>query len=239
MPAGFRYFWFVLFLTMVAAGGGASARAEGNGTATDRHTLLIMGDSLAAGYGVDPGEAFPALLQARIDEAQMPFEVFNAGLSGETSAGGVRRINWLLRRRVDVLLLELGGNDGLRGIEPSATRTNLQLIIDRTVEKNPGVRVVIAGMRMPENMGPQFTAQFSELFVDLARTNGAALIPFLLDGVGGDPTLNLADLIHPNRDGHQVVARNIWTILEPVLRESLAGKDLLTVKPDDKSVEAP
>lgn len=183
-----------------------------------RKTVLVLGDSLAAGYGLEPDEAFPALLQHKIDAAGLNFQVVNAGQSGDTSAGGLRRINWLLRQPVDVLLLELGGNDGLRGISPAATRTNLQQIIERTRERNPSAKIVIAGMRMPDNMGEQFTREFAQIFAGLARENDAALIPFLLAGVGGDPQLNLPDLIHPNAEGHQIVARTIWQVLEPVLR---------------------
>jgi acyl-CoA thioesterase I len=185
-----------------------------------RKTVLILGDSLAAGYGLEPDQAFPALLQQKIDAAGLDFQIVNAGQSGDTSAGGLRRINWLLRQPVDVLLLELGGNDGLRGISPAATRTNLQQIIERTRERNPSVKLVVAGMRMPDNMGEQFTREFEQIFTGLARENAAALIPFLLAEVGGDPKLNLPDLIHPNAEGHQIVARTVWQVLEPVLRAS-------------------
>ncbi len=193
------------------------------GNEAGRRTVLILGDSLAAGYGVDPDAAFPALLQAKVDSAGMPVMFVNAGVSGDTSAGGLRRINWLLRQPVDVLVLELGGNDGLRGIQPGTTRTNLQQIIDRTREKNPAVRIVIAGMRMPENMGEEFTRGFREMFFELAAANKATLIPFLLEGVGGNAELNQPDLIHPNAKGHQLVAQHVWSVLEPVLKELLAA----------------
>jgi len=181
--------------------------------------VLILGDSLAAGYGVEPESAFPALLQTKIKSANLPFTIVNAGVSGDTSAGGLRRINWLLRRPVDVLLLELGGNDGLRGIQPTTTRTNLQQIIERTRAKNPQMRIVIAGMRMPDNMGENFTREFQEVFAGLARANRATLIPFLLEGVGGNPELNQPDLIHPNAGGHRIVAEHVWSTLEPILKE--------------------
>ncbi len=185
--------------------------------------MLVLGDSLAAGFGVEPQAAFPALLQAKIDAAGLGFSIVNAGVSGDTSAGGLRRINWLLRRPVDVLLLELGGNDGLRGIQPATTRTNLQQIIDRTRARYPDVRIVIAGMRMPDNMGEEFTREFQRVFAELARRNRAMLIPFLLEGVGGDPELNQPDLIHPNVEGHRIVARHVWSTLEPLLNEVVAS----------------
>lgn len=187
-------------------------------TPAPRETILFLGDSLAAGYGVQPEEAFPALIQEKIDEANLPYTVVNGGLSGDTSAGGLRRINWMLRRPVEVLVLELGGNDGLRGINPAETRTNLQQIIDRTRAKNPDAKIVIAGMQMPANMGEEYTAEFKELFPSLARENGAALIPFLLEGMAADPKFNQPDLIHPNPEGHKIVAGTVWRVLEPVLR---------------------
>jgi len=181
-------------------------------------TVLVLGDSLAAGNGVDPAEAFPALLQTKIDAAKLPFTVVNAGVSGDTTAGGLRRIDWLLKRRVDVLLLELGGNDGLRGIAPEATRTNLQAIIDKTRAKYPDAKVVVAGMQMPPNMGADYATKFRDIFPAVAKANGAALIPFLLEGVGGQPELNLPDQIHPTAKGHAVVAATVWKTLEPVLK---------------------
>jgi acyl-CoA thioesterase-1 len=185
----------------------------------ERRTILILGDSLAAGYGVDPDEAFPALLQKKVDGAGFKCEVINAGVSGDTSAGGLRRIDWLLRRKIDVLVLELGGNDGLRGMSPASTRTNLQTIIDRTKIKYPQARIVIAGMQMPPNMGREYTAAFRQIFPDLAKANHAALVPFLLEAVGGEPELNLPDQIHPNPEGHRIVADNIWKVLKPLLVE--------------------
>src|SRR5436190_5411654 len=184
----------------------------------DRRTIFILGDSLAAGAGVDPDEAFPALLQKRIDAAGLKYEIVNAGVSGDTSAGGLRRIDWLLRRKVDIVVLELGGNDGLRGIPPASTRTNLQAIIDRTRGKYPDVTIVIAGMEMPPNMGPEYTSALRQIFPDLAKSNKAAVIPFLLEGVGGKPELNLPDQIHPNPEGHRIVAENVWKVLKPLLK---------------------
>jgi acyl-CoA thioesterase-1 len=186
-------------------------------TAPERKTVVVLGDSLAAGYGVDSSEAYPALLQDKIDAAGWNFTVVNAGVSGDTSADGLNRINWLLKRPIDVLFLELGGNDGLRGVQTSATETNLQTIIDRVKEKYPRAQMVIAGMQMPVNMGTNYTTAFKKIFPDLAEKNHAALVPFLLEGVGGSPKLNQPDHIHPTAEGHQIVAENVWKVLEPVL----------------------
>lgn len=194
------------------------------GSEGDRRTILILGDSLAAGAGLDPDEAFPALLQKKIDEASLKYDVVNAGVSGDTTAGGLRRIDWLLRRKIDVLILELGGNDGLRGIPPPSTLTNLQTIIDRTRAKYPDVKIVIAGMQMPPNMGEEYTIAFRQIFPDLAKRNNASLIPFLLEGVGGKPELNLPDQIHPNPEGHRIVAENVWKVLGPVLSPAASGR---------------
>ena len=181
--------------------------------------ILFLGNSLTAGYGLDPDDAFPARIQARIDSLGWNFRVVNAGLSGETSAGGLRRINWLLRQPVDVLVLELGANDGLRGTPLDETRRNLQAIIDRAREKNPGIRIVIAGMEVPPNLGEAYTTEFRTLYADLADANDAALIPFLLDGVGGIPELNLPDGIHPTAEGHAILAGTVWDTLKPVLAD--------------------
>src|SRR5688572_9646493 len=135
----------------------------------DRRAILILGDSLAAGFGVDPDEAFPALLQKKIDHAGLKYEIINAGVSGDTTAGGLRRIDWLLRRKIDVLILELGGNDGLRGIPPATTRTNLQTIIDRTKAKYPEAKIMIAGMQMPPNIGEEYNSAFRNVFPELAK----------------------------------------------------------------------
>lgn len=185
-------------------------------------TVVVLGDSLAAGYGLDPSESFPALLQKKIDAAGMKFTVVNAGVSGDTTSGGLRRIDWLLKRPVDVLVLELGGNDGLRGIPVGVTKTNLQAIIDRTKQKNPRAHIVVAGMQMPPNMGADYTASFAKLFPELAKANNAALIPFLLEGVGGKPELNLPDMIHPTAEGQKIVATNVWNVLKPVLEKASA-----------------
>ncbi|MEM1128761.1 MAG: arylesterase [Bacteroidota bacterium] len=187
--------------------------------ADSARVILVLGNSLAAGYGLDPSLAFPALIQDRIDSLGWNFRVINAGVSGETTAGGLSRIDWLLRQPIDILLLELGGNDGLRGIDLDATRGNLQAIIDRTREAYPEARVVLAGMQIPPNLGADYTQRFRDLYPALAETNDVALIPFLLEGVGGIPELNLPDGIHPTPEGHEIVADNVWAVLKPVLEE--------------------
>jgi acyl-CoA thioesterase-1 len=180
--------------------------------------VLVLGDSLAAGLGLDPDQAFPALLQQKIQAQGWPGKVVNAGVSGDTTAGGLRRIDWLLKQRVDVLVLELGGNDGLRGIQPESTKANLQGIIDRTRKKYPNVKIVIAGMRMPPNMGAEYLEKFKSIFPSLAKENKALLVPFLLEEVGGRTELNQADGIHPTAAGQRIVAENVWRVLESVLK---------------------
>jgi acyl-CoA thioesterase I len=183
-------------------------------------TILFFGDSLTAGYGLDDAatEAFPGLIQKKITDAKLPYRVINSGLSGETTAGGLRRIDWVLRMPVDIFVLELGGNDGLRGLAPAVAAKNLQGIIDKVRAKNPTAQIVIAGMTMPTSMGETYVREFSAIFPTLAKTNNATLIPFLLEGVGGRPELNQADGFHPNIAGHKIVADVVWKTLEPLLR---------------------
>jgi acyl-CoA thioesterase-1 len=188
--------------------------------ADDRPVVLCFGTSLTAGLGLVPDSAYPALLQRKVDSAGLRFRVVNAGVSGETSADGLRRIDWLLQQpqRVAVLILELGANDALRGQDLAAAARDLQAIIDRTRARVPDVRVVVAGMAAPPNLGTRYTREFRDLFVTLARHNHATLIPFLLEGVAGHPDLNQADGIHPTEAGARIVADNVWELLEPVLR---------------------
>lgn len=188
-----------------------------------RQTLVVLGDSLSAGYGVDPEEAYPALLQKKVEAARMSIRVVNSSVSGDTTAGGLRRLDWILKQPVDILLIELGGNDGLRGLAPSQTRSNIQGMIDKARTKYPGVRLVIAGMQMPDNLGADYQNAFRTLFADLARTNGATLIPFLLEGVGGVAKLNQPDRIHPTAEGHVIVAETVWKSLQPLLLEPAAA----------------
>jgi acyl-CoA thioesterase-1 len=196
--------------TAKAGGGAAESGAK-------QKTILFFGNSLTAGYGLEPAEAFPALIQQKLDSAKLDYKVINAGLSGETSAGGKSRISWVLRQPVDVFVLELGANDGLRGIPLASTRQNLQAIIDTVRKRSPATQLVIAGMQIPPNMGAAYTGEFREIFGELARKNNATLIPFLLEGVGGVPTLNQPDGIHPTAEGHRIVSQNVWQVLQPVL----------------------
>lgn len=190
--------------------------AAGMGAAETK-SVIFFGDSLTSGYGVDPDEAYPALIQRKIDQAGLGWRVVNAGLSGETTAGGLRRLDWILRQPVDIFVIELGGNDGLRGIAPATTRANLEAMIERIRQRHPQAKVVIAGMQLPTNMGPEHTRAFAAIYPEIARATGVGLIPFLLDRVGGEPSLNLPDGIHPTPEGHQIVADTVWRTLQPLL----------------------
>ncbi len=210
-----RYLPFLFSLACVLSLGARTAHAA-NG---EPRTIVFFGDSLTAGYGLDnPGtDAYPALIQKNIDAKNLPWRVVNAGLSGETSSGGLRRVDWILRQPVDVFVLALGANDGLRGISPELTRRNLQQIIDRVRSKYPEAKIVVAGMQMPPAFGDDYVRAFQAMFPAVARENDAALVPFLLEGVGGQPKLNLDDQIHPNPAGHRVVASTVWNVLRTLL----------------------
>lgn len=179
--------------------------------------ILFFGDSLTAGYGLSESQAFPALVEEKLQASGRNYKIVNAGLSGETSAGGRSRIDWVLREPIDVLFLELGANDGLRGLPLEQTKTNLQTIIDKTRAKYPDVKIIIAGMMVPPNMGPDYSRKFQSIFPELAKKNDAVLLPFLLEGVAGDKKLNQSDGIHPNVEGHQIVAENVMEVLKPIL----------------------
>ncbi|MFT2007581.1 arylesterase [Pontibacter sp. 13R65] len=197
----------------------ATPDATGKSKTERTKTILFFGNSLTAGYGLEPDQAFPALIQQRLDSLKLPYKAVNAGLSGETSAGGKSRIDWLLRQPIDVFVLELGANDGLRGINPTETYSNLATIIDKVREKNPQAQVVLAGMQMPPSMGQQFTQEFREVFSRLAEEKNAVLIPFLLEGVAGNRELNQGDGIHPTIEGQKILANNVWSVLEPILKQ--------------------
>lgn len=184
---------------------------------TTSKTILCFGNSLTAGYGLETEESFPSLIQDRIDSLNLGYDVINAGLSGETTAGGKNRLEWVLNQKVDVFILELGANDGLRGVPLKETKANLQAIIDMVWKKNEDTKIILAGMMIPPNMGKDYTSEFRTIFPDLAEQNGVRLIPFLLDGVAGNPELNLEDGIHPTAEGQKIVANNVWNILKGVL----------------------
>ncbi|HYJ38017.1 MAG TPA: arylesterase [Chitinophagaceae bacterium] len=180
-------------------------------------TILFFGNSLTAGYGIDPSSAFPAIIQKKLDSLDIPYKTINAGVSGETTSGGLARVDWILRQTPDVFVLELGANDGLRGIPLSETKKNLQAIISRVKEKSPETKIILAGMMIPPNMGPQYTRDFQSIYPDLAKANQVSLIPFILEGVGGEPQLNQGDGIHPTEAGHRIVAENVWKVLQSAL----------------------
>lgn len=184
-------------------------------------TVLFYGNSLTAGYGVDPDKAFPHLVQLKIDGLGWPFKVINGGVGGETTAGGLSRIDWVLQNRPDVFILELGGNDGLRGVDPRVTRQNLRAIIRRVRERYPATKIILAGMQAPPNMGQRFVTEFREIYPELAQSERVSLIPFILEGVGGIPELNQPDGIHPTAEGHAIMAELVWKVVEPVLKELL------------------
>lgn len=218
--ARYRIRWGLLVILCVAAGPTfVFAQGGETGRIADMPVILFFGDSITAGFGVEESEAFPALVQRKIDRERWKLRVVNGGLSGETTAGGLRRIDWMLKNRVDVFVLELGGNDALRGIDLRETRKNLQGIVDQVRARYPRARLVIAGMQAPPNLGPSYTAQFKKMFSELAQQNRAVLIPFILEKVGGVPRLNLPDGIHPTPEGHRSVAETVWTVLKPVLSE--------------------
>jgi acyl-CoA thioesterase-1 len=200
-------------ITLIAAGDHVQATTQ-----PQAQTVLFFGDSLTAGYGLDPAQAFPALIQAKITAHGWDFQVINAGLSGETTAGGLRRIDWVLQRPIAVLVLALGANDGLRGLPLDEAKRNLQALIDRTRHTYPQVKIVLAGMQAPTNLGREYTTGFRMMFPDLAAANAVTLVPFLLEGVAGIPALNLPDGIHPNPAGHKIIAEHVWQVLEPLLQ---------------------
>lgn len=213
-----------VWLSTILLSGFQTRAAETNSSASAEPKVVVcLGDSLTAGYGLDQAQAYPALLQKSIDALGWKFKVVNAGLSGETTAGGLRRLDWVLKRRIDVMVLALGGNDALRGIPLETTRQNLDQILTRTRAKNPGVQLVVAGMLIPPNWGREYFNGFRAIFPQLAKKHQARLIPFLLEGVGGKPELNFPDGIHPTAEGHRVVATNVWKVLEPLLRALRSG----------------
>jgi acyl-CoA thioesterase I len=221
----------LIVLSLASGCRGNRQQAAGNSDSSNQHpasgdlpdarpAIVFLGTSLTAGYGLgDPGLAYPALIQAKLDSAGRPFRVVNAGLSGESSAGALDRIEWLLARdRVAVLVVETGANDGLRGQDPDSVRARIQSILDRARRVDPPPRLVIAGMEAIPNLGPDYVRKFRGIFPALAKANDAALIPFLLAGVAGVDSLNQDDGIHPTARGQRIVAENVWRVIERVTR---------------------
>jgi acyl-CoA thioesterase-1 len=215
-----------LCIAMCAAGCGQPAAttrdtapptssATASTAAASRPRIVFLGDSLTAGYGLDLSQSVPSLIQARLTGEGYNYEVVNAGVSGDTSAGGLSRLDWSLDGDVRILVLELGANDGLRGLPVDALKKNLETIIARAEQR--GIRVVLTGMEAPPNYGPAYTASFRKVYRDLAREHDVVFVPFYLQGVAGDPALNIADGIHPNPQGARIVAQNIWQSLAPLL----------------------
>lgn len=228
----FRY--FLVLLLFVGCGETtekkpSETQAEVENTAkkeevsTDDKVILFYGNSLTAAYGLDVKEGFPNRIQQKLDSLGLDYQVINSGLSGETTSGGLNRLDWVLNQPVDIFVLELGANDGLRGIPIAETMNNLQEMIDMVKDKNPDTKIVLAGMQIPPNMGTDYASQFKAMYPALAESNNIYLIPFLLEGVAGDPSLNLEDGIHPTAEGQRIVTNNVWKVLKTiVLPASLA-----------------
>lgn len=224
-----KFCYFSLLLVLLSCGSDAAKKEKPTEKApvetesnpkesSATKTILIFGDSLTAGYGLDDvNDAYPAVIQTIIDSLLLDYTVINSGLSGETTASGKNRINWVLNQKIDVFILELGSNDGLRGIPLTETRKNLQAIIDAVLEKNAGTKIILAGMQLPPNMGEDYITDFKTIFPELAAKNELYLIPFLLKDVGGIPELNQSDGIHPTVEGQKILAKNVWTVLEPII----------------------
>jgi acyl-CoA thioesterase I len=222
-----RYGWRggLVAIAIAVAGCGADDGARGDEAPAppaegERARVVFLGTSLTAGLGLDPEQAYPAVIQRKIDSAGLPFEAVNAGVSGETSAGARRRVDWLLRQPVSVLVIETGANDGLRGLQVDSLRANIQFIIDEARKLSPSPAIVLLGMRAPPNLGLGYARRFREVYPELAEENDLPLVPFLLDGVAGVGGLNQADMIHPTAKGQQRMADVVWKVLEPVLRRA-------------------
>jgi len=226
----FLKFCYFLFFVLLLSCGGDSSKKDSNAQievvetestiTTTNKSILFFGDSLTAGYGLDDiNDAYPAIIQSMIDSLALDYTVINSGISGETTAGGISRIQWVLNQNIDVFVLALGANDGLRGVPLTETRENLQAIIDAVNNKNSNTVIILAGMQLPPNMGQTYTTEFKTIFPDLAEKNNLKLIPFLLKDVGGIPELNQGDGIHPTIEGQKILANNVWAVLEKVVRE--------------------
>lgn len=216
-------FLLLLFTSLIlfSCGGNTSETHTAEQTETTSESqeekqkvILFFGNSLSAGYGIDPEDAFPGLVQARLDSLGKNYKVINGGLSGETTAGGLSRLDWFLEEEPYIFVLELGGNDGLRGIQLSETKKNLLAIIDKVRSKYPNTKIILAGMQIPPNMGQEYTDEFMKIYPAVAQEKNVTLIPFLLEGVAGNPELNLPDGIHPTEEGHQIVFGTVWPFIE-------------------------
>lgn len=206
-----------------SADGSLGASADESSPDANRRIVMFLGTSLTDGYGLEREDAYPALIQQKIDSAGLPWEAVNAGLSGEKSAGALQRVRtWLIRQPFDVLVIETGANDMLTGGNLDTMRANIQGIIETVRAERPSAQIVLAGMLAAPNLGPSYVRQFNATYPELARQNQLTFIPFLLDGVAAQPDLNLADGIHPNEQGHQIVAATVWKTLEPILRQPVA-----------------
>lgn len=224
-----KFCYFLLIFVLLSCGNDTKSKTEvetnKSATAetetsenTSTKTILFFGDSITAGLGLeDSNEAFPGVIQSKIDSLDLNYEVINSGVSGETSAGGKSRIDWILNQDIDVFILELGANDGLRGVPISETKANLQAIIDAVKTKSPSTTIVLAGMQLPPNMGQDYTTDFKAIYSELAAKNNIAFIPFILKDVGGIKELNQNDGIHPTAEGHKIIANTVWEVLEPKL----------------------
>ena len=224
-----KFCYFILPLLLFSCGDGKTEKTTDTQSTSEQtedlmtnenksKTILCFGDSITAGYGLDDSnDAYPALLQQKIDSLGLNYTVINSGVSGETTAGGRSRIDWVIKQKVDLFLLELGANDGLRGVALSETRANLQAIIDVVKEKSPQTTIILAGMELPPNMGQDYTTEFRQLYADLAEKNDLEFIPFILKDVGGIASLNQGDGIHPNVEGHKILANTVWETLEPLV----------------------
>ncbi|MBA6154751.1 arylesterase [Gelidibacter maritimus] len=224
-----KFCYFILPLLLLSCGDGKTEKTTEAQSSTEQtenlvinesknKTILCFGDSITAGYGLDDSnDAYPALLQQKIDSLDLNYTVINSGVSGETTAGGRSRIDWVIKQNVDLFILELGANDGLRGVALSETRANLQAIIDVVKDKSPQTTIILAGMELPPNMGQDYTSEFRQLYADLAEQNNLEFIPFILKDVGGIASLNQSDGIHPNVEGHKILANTVWETLEPLV----------------------
>ncbi|MEM6724848.1 MAG: arylesterase [Bacteroidota bacterium] len=224
-----HFFWIGILILGISCQNSSTEKTKDNPVETEkktnqtpkdnRKTVMFFGNSLTAGYGLDEDQSFPSLIQQKIDSLGLQWNVVNAGYSGETSAGGLQRVDWMLKQPIDVFVLELGGNDALRGLPVPELQKNLQAIIDKVFEAYPQSEVVVAAMEAPPNMGPEYTNGFRQVFKSLAEPDNVTYLPFLLDKVGGIPSLNLPDGIHPNVEGAKIVAENVWRTLSAVLSD--------------------